>query len=61
MNETVILFGSTGMLGGYCLNLEHSPNNIFDIIIPLGPNDKDIIYKQIEYTKKILLDIEIFT
>ena len=28
-------------------------NNIifFDIVIPVGPNDKDIIQKQIEYTK----------
>lgn len=26
-------------------------NNIFDIVILVGPNDKDIIYKQIEYTK----------
>jgi len=24
----------------------------FDIIIPVGPNDKDVIYTQIEYTKK---------
>jgi FkbM family methyltransferase len=24
----------------------------FDIVIPIGPNDKDIIIKQIEYTKK---------
>lgn len=24
----------------------------FDIVIPVGPNDKDIIQKQIEYTKK---------
>jgi hypothetical protein len=27
--------------------------NAFDIIIPIGPNDKNIIYKQIEYTKQI--------
>ena len=39
----------------YYLNLEHSLNNIFDIVIPVGPNDKDIIYKQIEYTKKNII------
>ncbi len=27
----------------------------FDIIIPVGPNDKDIIIKQIEYTKKNII------
>ena len=27
----------------------------FDIVIPVGPNDKDIIYKQIEYTKKNII------
>ena len=27
-------------------------NEKFDIVIPVGPNDKDIINKQIEYTKK---------
>lgn len=37
------------------LNLEHSINNIFDIVIPVGPNDKDIIIKQIEYTKKNII------
>ena len=37
------------------LNLEHSINNIFDIVIPVGPNDKDIIYKQIEFTKKNII------
>ena len=26
--------------------------SLFDIVIPVGPNDKDIIYKQAEYTKK---------
>jgi FkbM family methyltransferase len=30
-------------------------NCIFDIIIPVGPCDKDIIYKQIEYTKKNII------
>jgi hypothetical protein len=30
-------------------------NNMFDIVIPVGPNDKDIIYKQIEYTKKNII------
>jgi hypothetical protein len=28
---------------------------IFDIVIPVGPNDKDIIIKQIEYTKKNII------
>ena len=28
----------------------------FDIVIPIGPNDKDIILKQIEYTKKNVLN-----
>ena len=27
----------------------------FDIVMPVGPNDKDIIYKQIEYTKKNII------
>jgi hypothetical protein len=29
--------------------------SIFDIVIPVGPNDKDIIEKQIEYTKKYII------
>jgi hypothetical protein len=33
---------------------------MFDIVIPVGPNDYEIISKQIIYTKKILLDIEIY-
>lgn len=37
------------------LNLEHSLNNIFDIVISVGPNDKDIIHKQIEFTKKNII------
>jgi len=28
---------------------------LFDIVIPVGPKDKDIIFKQIEYTKKNVL------
>ena len=32
---------------------EYISNNLFDIVITIGPNDKDIIYKQIEFTKKI--------
>lgn len=28
---------------------------MFDIIIPIGPKDKDIFYKQIEYTKKNII------
>jgi hypothetical protein len=30
-------------------------NEKFDIVIPVGPNDKDIINKQIEYTKKNII------
>jgi FkbM family methyltransferase len=32
-----------------------APEKIFDIVIPVGPNDKDIILKQIEYTKKNII------
>ena len=39
----------------YYLDLEHSLNNIFDIVIPVGSNDKDIIYTQIEFTKKNII------
>ena len=34
---------------------EITSNNIFDIVITVGPNDKDIIYKQIEFTKKNII------
>lgn len=37
------------------INLNNSLNNIFDIVIPVGPNDNDIIHKQIEYTKKNII------
>ena len=30
-------------------------NNMFDIVIPVGPNDKEIITKQIEFTKKNII------
>ena len=30
-------------------------NNIFDIVIPVGPNDKDIINTQIKFTKKNII------
>jgi hypothetical protein len=30
-------------------------NNIFDIVIPIGPNDYDLIKTQIEYTKKNII------
>jgi hypothetical protein len=39
----------------YYLNLEHSINNIFDIVIAVGPDDKTIIYGQLEYTKKNII------
>jgi len=32
-----------------------NPNNKFDIVIPIGPNDKDLIEIQIEYTKKNII------
>jgi FkbM family methyltransferase len=35
--------------------IERSRNNLFDIVIPVGQNDKDIIYKQIEYTKQNII------
>jgi len=37
------------------LILKHSFNNMFDIVIPVGPYDKDIIQKQLEYTKKNII------
>ena len=39
----------------YYLNLLHSLENIFDIVILLGPKDINIIKKQIEYTKKNII------
>jgi FkbM family methyltransferase len=33
------------------LLINHIQNNIFDIVICVGPKDKDIIYQQIEYIK----------
>lgn len=30
-------------------------NNLFDIVIPLGPNDTNVITKQLEYTKKNII------
>ena len=30
-------------------------NDNFDIVIPVGPNDTNIIYQQIEYTKKNII------
>jgi flavorubredoxin len=36
-------------------HIELTSNNIFDIVIPVGPNDNDIIYKQIEFTKKNII------
>lgn len=31
---------------------KNTKNELFDIVIPVGPNDKDIIEKQIKFTKK---------
>jgi FkbM family methyltransferase len=39
----------------YYLNLEHSLKNIFDVVIPVGPADKEFIEKQIEFTKKNII------
>jgi len=39
----------------YYLDIEHSLDNIFDIVIPVGPNDREKIYKQIEFTKKNII------
>ena len=30
-------------------------NNLFDIVIPVGPNDRDIMEKQLKYTKKNII------
>ena len=49
------------MIKNFIKHIELTSNNMFDIVIPVGPNDNDIIYKQIESTKKILLDTGIFT
>lgn len=35
--------------------IETQSNELFDVIISVGPNDKDIIYKQIEYTKRNII------
>jgi hypothetical protein len=37
------------------MNTNSNSNNIFDIVICLGPNDKDIINKSISYTKKNII------
>jgi FkbM family methyltransferase len=39
----------------YLLNLKHSLDNVFDIVILLGPHDKELIGEQIEYTKKNII------
>jgi hypothetical protein len=36
----------------YYLNIEESLNNIFDIVILVGPKDKEIIAEQLKYTMK---------
>ena len=38
-------------LQGWQEDVIYIKKNIFDIVIPVGPNDKDIIFKQILYTK----------
>lgn len=45
-------------LNNYILSSDVVINDIldrFDIVITVGPNDKDIIYKQIEYTKRNII------
>ncbi len=39
----------------YFINIEHSIRNVFDIVIPVGPNDIHIISKQIQCTKKNII------
>jgi len=39
----------------YYLDIEHSLYNIFDIVIPVGPNDKSVIEQQITYTRKNII------
>ena len=36
-------------------NLFEIENNMFDIVIPIGPNDIDVVKTQLEYTKKNIL------
>ena len=43
------------MIENFIKHIELTSNNIFDIVIPIGPNDKDIIHKQIEFTKKNII------
>jgi hypothetical protein len=38
----------------YLFGLEDTLN-VFDVVIPVGPNDKDVVEKQIEFTKKNIL------
>lgn len=40
----------------YYLDIEHSLHNVFDIVIPIGPNDKSLIEEQIKYTKKNIIN-----
>ena len=40
---------------GWQEDIIYEKKNIFDIVITVGPNDKDIIYKQIEFTKKNII------
>ena len=39
----------------YYLNIEDSLRNVFDIVIPVGPNDISIIKEQIKYTKQNII------
>jgi FkbM family methyltransferase len=43
-------------LNGWQEDVIYEKNHtLFDIVIPVGPNDKDIIYQQIDYTKKNII------
>ena len=39
----------------YYIDIEHSLYNVFDIVIPVGPNDKSVIEQQIKYTQKNII------
>ena len=40
----------------YINNMETSLQDVFDIVIPVGPNDHSVIEKQIEFTKKNIIN-----
>jgi len=56
---TVLIYNSFTpyfVLNGFLLHIKMiAPNNDFDVVIPLGPNDVDIISKQVKYTRKYVI------